>query len=604
MKRTLFLIGLFWTIVPAIAQSSQQNKINSVSIDVALDSLGGADITEIWDVEINLLSNTEWYLAKNNLGPGKVSGLQVCDTLTGEVFRQEYAWDTGGSREQKKGRCGIVDRSYVQSYELCWGVGENGPHVWKVQYHYDNLVTAFSDSCAFNHMFLSDGFDPAPDTASVIIRYPGKPLTDDVASVWAFRFEGEIGYRPLDGTIYAHTYKSLTPEDGIVVLAAFDSSLFRPAVKIDDSFGTLKEKAFEGSNYFKDYSSEPERPWWEKVLTTILIIVVILFAIILYYAGPMLLVIGAGYLFGTIIPFIWGIISLYPLRMYIRRKKCFKNGAQWYRKVPDANTLKDVPYIMSHYSYNILSEPEGWDNQLTAAYIMKLFFEGGLSLYKETDKHGKLRSYLNVTKDWKGPSDRCSENDRQAMFHLYGILKCASGRDLILQDGELKRWKKDSGESSIKAFYKLRDRSNMKCDQEEACQTLGLYNYLKDFSALSERGVQDVILWNDYLVYATAFGIGDKVMKQMKEIAPEYFELSKVNEFLGTDGNILYNINSLYNLSSNVSSSYVGSSSSGSSSGGIWNSYGGHSSSYSGGGGHSSYHGGGGHTGGGGGGGR
>lgn len=41
MKRTLFLIGLFWTIVPAFAQSSQQNKINSVSIDVALDSLGG-----------------------------------------------------------------------------------------------------------------------------------------------------------------------------------------------------------------------------------------------------------------------------------------------------------------------------------------------------------------------------------------------------------------------------------------------------------------------------------------------------------------------------------------------------------------------------------
>lgn len=605
MKRLIVLYALCFAFLPASAQSSVQNRINSVTIDVVLDSLGGADITEIWDVEINKQSNTEWYLAKYSLGPGTLSGLNVCDTLTGEVFQQQESWDTGLTRAQKKGKCGIVDKG-SSGYELCWGVGENGRHVWMVRYRFDNLMTAFTDSCAFNHMFLSDGFDPAPDTASVTIRCPGRDLSDDVASVWAFRFEGVIGYNRADSTICAHTGQKMSPEDGIVIMAAFDSSLFSPGIKSEESFASMKERALEGSDYYPDPGFTGETSWWEKVLTGIVMILLVVFAVLLYYAGPMLLFVGAAYLFGTIVPFLWGIVSLYPLRMYLRRKKCFRNGSQWRREIPAANCLKNVPYIMSRFSYNILSEPEGWDSQLTAAYIMKLFFEGGLTLHREEDKSGKQRTYLKIEKNWNGPSDKCGENDAESIRELYKILKEASGSDLVLQDGELKRWKKKSGEASIKAFYRLRNQSLMTYDEEEGRQTLGLYNYLKDFSLLSERGVEEVALWNDYLVYATVFGIGDKVLKQMKEISPEYFELSKVKEFVDIDGNILFSVNALCSLASDVRASYAGTagSSSGSSSSSGWNSFGGSSSRYSGGGGFSSHSGGGGHTGGGGGGGR
>ncbi len=602
MKRPVFIFALCFAFLPISAQNSIQNNINSVTIDVVLDSLGGADITEIWDVEINMESNTEWYLAKYSLGPGRVSGLQVCDTLTCEVFQREEIWNTGLTRAQKKGKCGIVD-NVSDGYELCWGVGENGRHVWMVRYRFDNLMTSFTDSCAFNHMFLSDGFNPAPDTASVTIRYPGRNLSDDVASVWAFLFDGVIGYNPSDSTICARTNQKMGPGDGIVIMAAFDSSLFSPGVKSEESFAAMKERALEGSSYTPDPVYTSETTWWEKTLTIIGLILVIIFAILLYYAGPMLLSVGAVYIFGTIVPFLWGIVSLYPLRMYLRRKKCFKDGSQWYREIPDANCLKNVPFIMSRFSYNILSEPEGWDNQLTAAYIMKLFFEGGLTLHREIDKSGRQKSYLRITDHWDGPSDECGENDAESISQLYKILRYASGDDLVLQDGELSRWKKNSGQASIRAFYKLRNRSEMTYDEEEGRQTLGLYNYLKDFSLLSERGVQEVALWNDYLVYATVFGIGDKVMKQMKEISPEYFELSQVREFVGVDGRMLFSVNSLYNLASDVRASYAGTTGS-SSPGSGWNSFGGHTSSYSGGGGFSSRSGGGGHTGGGGGGGR
>lgn len=49
----------------------------------------------------------------------------------------------------------------------------------------------------------------------------------------------------------------------------------------------------------------------------------------------------------------------------------------------------------------------------------------------------------------------------------------------------------------------------------------GLKRYMEDFSLLNEKEVPALILWEKYLVYATAFGIADKVLKQLKIRYPE-----------------------------------------------------------------------------------
>lgn len=49
----------------------------------------------------------------------------------------------------------------------------------------------------------------------------------------------------------------------------------------------------------------------------------------------------------------------------------------------------------------------------------------------------------------------------------------------------------------------------------------GLKRYLLDFSDFSDRGVLDMTLWGRYMVYATAFGISDKVMAQLTKAYPE-----------------------------------------------------------------------------------
>lgn len=59
--------------------------------------------------------------------------------------------------------------------------------------------------------------------------------------------------------------------------------------------------------------------------------------------------------------------------------------------------------------------------------------------------------------------------------------------------------------------------------QEEKMQWDALLNYMNDYSMLDEKNVADVNLWEKYLVYATAFGISKKVIKQLKVVHPELF---------------------------------------------------------------------------------
>lgn len=50
----------------------------------------------------------------------------------------------------------------------------------------------------------------------------------------------------------------------------------------------------------------------------------------------------------------------------------------------------------------------------------------------------------------------------------------------------------------------------------------GLKKYMEEFSMLDKREVPEIVIWEEFLVYATAFGIADKVLKQLKIIYPNF----------------------------------------------------------------------------------
>ncbi|MBQ8659539.1 MAG: DUF2207 domain-containing protein [Bacilli bacterium] len=58
--------------------------------------------------------------------------------------------------------------------------------------------------------------------------------------------------------------------------------------------------------------------------------------------------------------------------------------------------------------------------------------------------------------------------------------------------------------------------------EDEYTKWRGLYNFLNSETLMKERTVIDLVLWEKYLVYATAFGISHKVVKALEIRCPDF----------------------------------------------------------------------------------
>ena len=62
----------------------------------------------------------------------------------------------------------------------------------------------------------------------------------------------------------------------------------------------------------------------------------------------------------------------------------------------------------------------------------------------------------------------------------------------------------------------------------------GLKKYMQEFSLLNEKEVPAIEIWEKFLVYATAFGVAEKVIKQLKMAYPNFEQLT------GNDYTVMY----------------------------------------------------------------
>ena len=99
-------------------------------------------------------------------------------------------------------------------------------------------------------------------------------------------------------------------------------------------------------------------------------------------------------------------------------------------------------------------------------------------------------------------------------------------------------------------------------------QWKGLKKYMEDFSMLDRREVPELVIWEKYLVYATVFGVADKVIKQLKIVYPNFEEITNgINTY--TYMNIMMHTNFSTSFSNAISTSIASATySSGSGSGG------------------------------------
>ena len=487
-------------LLASAAIAYAQPQLHDLDIQVVLSKNGDARITEIRRMSIDS-QGTECYIGLANIRPSAIIELTVSDEK-GLQFENIGDWDVDRSRDWKTGKCGIV--STRNGYEVCWGLGDEGERTYVTSYTMTGLVRSHPDADAIRQIFLISDVSPKPTHAKVTIVGADSTLTftPDSCGIWGFRFNGEISFE--NGTIVAETTEPMNSEAALYLMVQFPKGMFEPTIQDEGTFEEKKLQAFEGSDYLGGD---------DTVDAIIGIVIGLVMWILPIFCG---------------LAYIW-----YVWRARRRANK----DLLWYRDIPLGGNLQKANDILNAYRYF------GTDyNNLLSACILKLIDLGAITIKPVQNKKGKMVNSFVINEF----QDAC--NQPLLLRKLHTIFKVAAGDDTILEPRELKSYmKSQSNESVTDSFFNTlhtkTSLSNYKDRQDEVRQVFGLRKFLKEFTLLDERGVNEVTLWKDYMIYATLFGIADQVIKDMKKINPEFFNMDRVAAQMA-DGMTLPTINS------------------------------------------------------------
>ena len=479
------LLGLLMSATSVFSRPS----LNNLDIKVVLSKNGDARITETREMYIDD-EGTECYIGLANMGESLVKDLTVSDE-TGTRFIN-VDWDVDETRDWKTYKCGIVTTN--RGYEVCWGLGEEGERTYITSYTITGLVRGYPDADAIRHVFLDTSVSPKPEHAKITIMTADTTMVinPDSCGIWGFRFEGNLWFE--DGTIVAETTQAMSSEAGLYIMVQFPKGMFEPTIWENDTFENKKNEAFEGSDYVGGDNDE-EMTWFEWVI------------FILIYGGSTLIAVGG---------FMWHIVTVWRARHRANK------DLMWYRDIPLNGNLQEANNILNAYKYMHTDY-----NNLMSACILKLIQMGAITIETRRNMKGEMEPnfVIHQLKDL--------DNQPVLMRKIFKIFKQAAGSDTVLEAKELKQYMKSTcnqsiTDSFINTLHTKTSISKYKDREDEVRQLFGLRKFLKEFTLLDERGVDEVKLWKDYMVYATLFGIADRVIKEMKKVNPEYFNMDQV----------------------------------------------------------------------------
>ena len=486
------LLSLF--VIPfnnSFADTFYKNTIN-----VRINKDGSADIESIMDFEPS--KGTEYFVPINNLGKSEIVNFKVSEIKNGKEVPYESleSWNTKKTREEKAKKSGVVKTD--KGYELCFGFGEYQRKTFILRYRVTNFIKLLKDSDMIYWQFVNKGLSAAPGEVKLTITKGEGSFDNTNSKIWAFGNKGTIEFS--DGKIVFNSLTGLTSSNYVTVLVQLNKGDITSGETIDKDFSYYKDLAFKGS----DYTKKADKKSSNKIF---------------YVAGGI-------------------IVAIVVLVKIFGKKK--SNGYQkgdfkgeYYRDIPEKEWWK----------LSDILEDIGFDGQesIIRAYFLKWIQEK--ILIPVTEEKGLI--FKKDTLALKIKSGFDNDFVEKVERKLFAMFAGAAGADGILQENEFSDYLEDTDnqeefESIEEDLEELSNEYASKNDlfeksskgkyshtysekgKEFTAKLVKNYNYLKDFSLLSEREISEIKVWKNLLIYATLYDVADEVEKQLKKLSPEF----------------------------------------------------------------------------------
>lgn len=518
------------------------HRLESLDINVFINSDGSARIKE--NRVANLVEGTESYIIIDNLGNSEITDFVVYEN--GNKYQNVGNWNIDLSKEEKNNKNGIVTTS--SGYELCWGIGEYGKHVYDLEYTVTNFVEQLNDSQMMFWQFVNPDTNIPPENVTVTITSESE-FSEEQEKIWAFGFSGNVEFE--NGKVVATSDRALSSNNSVILLIKLPQGMFATEKIRNENFQDIEDQAFIGSDYDKgaqpdngQYTdNQPYDPYENNSRVDVFGIIRTIFPVLFIF----LFVFGIG--------------------------KSTKNGSKSPHKFGNRykeEYFRDYPYegnFLDIYYIPYMMGKANFENLLTG-FILKWINEDRIATVEEEVGWVFKKDSTNLMFLNKVQLHHSLENE------LFLMMLTAAGSNEILEEKEFTRWartnytKIDRWEEEVIEYSKIKlqelgylDKTEKKIlfftvpdykltemGQDTEANIYRYINYLNDFSLLNEHEAINVKIWDNIMIWAGFLGLTEVVKKQFEKLYPNYSQET------------VYRGNSIFltsHLASNISSAKV-----------------------------------------------
>ena len=583
--------------------------LNNLDFEAKINTDASMEVTEIWNIEIEQ-TNTLFKTFKTDYSKySGITNVKVSEIKNG--IEQDFEQiDTLMYHVTKN--CYYGMKNDKGNFEIAWGVGldnSSDTRTYKISYTVKDAVKKYSDYAELYWQFVGEDFEINANTITGKITLPFNVETKDEIKVWGHTED-------LNGEIYAKNLNTIEFEINkyrsgryVEIRTLFPTYIIAYSNRSSSS-SVLDQVITEETKWAESANLRRKRAEnFKKIITIGFVLIDGLICVFSLKKAkerfakakatiPYTKTINIDYYREIPRKNATPAQSIHILKKRIMTFTALEIGRVFSATLLDLNLKKFIEFEqIDNKKFNIKlltdsSKELEKSERLVYDFLKRAMGEDGSITVKELEKYmkkypsriEKLKSSIEEETEKEivnqGLYDSKREDEKVvspiiqivipfvAFFSLGFIMEYVQADTLTFGCIVLIIATFIKAIASSKLNKKLQPFTNQGLDENQMWK--GLKKYMEDFSMLDKREVPELAIWEEFLVYATAFGIADKVLKQLKIVYKDVYDSIDMNSYsymyiaMHTD----FTSSFTSAISSSVASSYTSTLSSGSGGGG------------------------------------
>lgn len=549
-KKIIFIFcAIFLILLLGTIKVNATLELNELKFDAQINTDGSMDVTETWDIDISETNTLFKTFKIDNSKYSQITNVNVTEITSGEkYFTQIYEEMHHVTKD-----CYYALENSKGEFEIAWGVGldnSSDRRKYQISYTVQDAIAKYNDYSQLYWQFVGDNFEIDANKIIGNITLPQNANNKEDIKVWGHTkdLNGEIYVTELNKIEFTINNYSSGNYVEVRALIPNEMILFSNRVYNYDILNSVIEEETKWANEANERRQMQKNTLY--IIIGIAIIIAIFFIIktikyiiklnklekkykpttkLQYFrelpyedATPAeaLYVMSNGISQTFSASFSANILDL-CLRKHITLEVIDENGKIKKNIVKikilnkEINELKEDEKLTLEF----LKEVADGENELTTKNITKYLEKRPSKITKLDERIEKIIEKEEITreniiienkKEYNKYITRCALYIAMACFTIVLIPVAIIFAVNAILTGMI--------------AHKINVFTQKGINEKE--QWKAFKKYMEDFSLLKDKEVPALVVWEKYLVFATAFGISEKVLKQLKVIYPEITDMN------------------------------------------------------------------------------